>query len=87
MCANVTRSIYFGKVPKDLERIQTKVNFVISKFYSSAIPKKSMKELFEIGKKAYDEAGYKENGKIIYRVEYQDTIPWNSKSMLLMIQR
>lgn len=58
VCANVTRCIYFGKTPAELNERHSAVNYVISKFYANTTPGRSMMELFDIGKNAYREAGY-----------------------------
>ncbi|MCL6087230.1 MAG: aminopeptidase P family protein [Actinobacteria bacterium] len=58
ICANVTRCVYFGKIPAELMERHHAVNYVINKFYANAIPGKTTKELFEIGKEAYKEVGY-----------------------------
>ena len=63
ICAAVTRCVYFGKVPSDLMEKMHSVNSVSAKFYANAVVGKTMKELFEIVKRTYKEAGYDEEWK------------------------
>jgi Xaa-Pro dipeptidase len=58
ICANVTRSMYFGKAPDELKEKQDAVNQVEATYQFFSKPGISLGELFEEGKKAYEEAGY-----------------------------
>ena len=58
ICANVTRSIYFGKTPAGLMDKQDAVNQVEATYQFYSRPGVSLGELFEEGKKAYENAGY-----------------------------
>ena len=61
--ASITRSVYFGKTPKDLLNRQNAVNYVETFFYYHSKPGVILKELFEIGKKVYQEIGFKDDWK------------------------
>lgn len=58
VCANVTRSIYFGSMDKQLAEKQEAVNTVEATYQHSSRPGITLGELFEIGKKAYKDTGY-----------------------------
>ena len=58
ICANVTRSVYFGKAPDELKEKQDAVNLVEATYQYFSRPGVLLGELFEEGKKAYAEAGY-----------------------------
>ena len=58
ICANVSRSIYFGAVHDELLEKQDAVNQIEAVYQNYSMPGMKLGELFEIGKKAYDDAGY-----------------------------
>jgi len=58
ICANVSRSVYFGAAPEELKVKQDVVNTIEAAYQSYSIPGITLGELFEKGKKAYEEAGY-----------------------------
>lgn len=60
ICAAITRCLYFGKVPSDLKERLHKTNKIITQLYANSVIGTTFKELFEIIKKAYKEAGYDE---------------------------
>ncbi len=57
ICANVTRSIYFGSVVEPLNSRQKKVNHIISAYYAASKIGVSLHEIFDIGKLKYAEIG------------------------------
>ncbi len=57
ICANVTRSIYFGLLPEELKVKQEAVNTIEAAYQSYSTPGATLGEIFEKGKKAYEEAG------------------------------
>jgi Xaa-Pro dipeptidase len=59
ICANVSRSVYFGAAPEELKNKQDAVNAIEAAYQSISMPGITLGELFEKGKKAYEEAGYK----------------------------
>ncbi len=61
--ANVSRSIHFGKIPSELAEKQKAVNYVYSIFFEKAVSGKTLGELYEIGKKAYKDAGFSNEWK------------------------
>jgi Xaa-Pro dipeptidase len=59
----ITRSVYFGKVPKDISQKQKAVNFIEAAYCSNSKPGVSLKEIFDFGKKAYKDTGYADEWK------------------------
>ena len=59
ICANVSRSVYFGAVPEELKNKQDAVNAIEAAYQSYSMPGITLGELFEKGKRAYNEAGHK----------------------------
>lgn len=59
----LTRSIYVGEIPIDLLQKQKAVNYVDSVYYSHTKPGVSVGEIIQIGKKAYEKAGYPDEWK------------------------
>jgi len=55
---SVSRSVYFGKILGELLEKQKSVNYIECFLYHHSTPGKNIKELFELGKKAYTETGY-----------------------------
>jgi Xaa-Pro dipeptidase len=58
ICANVSRSVYFGPAPEELKMKQDAVNTIEATYQSYSTPGITLGELFEKGKKAYEDAGY-----------------------------
>ncbi len=58
VCANVSRSVYFGTVPEVLKTKQDTVNIIEATYQSYSTPGVTLGEIFENGKKAYKETGY-----------------------------
>jgi Xaa-Pro aminopeptidase len=58
ICANVTRSVYFGDLPRELAEKQDAVNQVEAVYQHNSRPGITLGELFEVGKKAYDDVGH-----------------------------
>ena len=63
ICANVSRSIYFGDPSSDLVQKQDAVNQIISIYQHNSRPGVTLGELFELGKKAYGEVGHGDEWK------------------------
>lgn len=61
---SISRSIYFGHSPKELLEKQKVVNYIECFLYHYSIPGRKIKELFDLGKKAYYEAGYPDEWSI-----------------------
>lgn len=60
---SITRSVYFGNIPKDITQKQEAVNFIEAVYSSNSKPGVSLKEVFTAGKKAYKDAGYADEWK------------------------
>jgi Xaa-Pro dipeptidase len=60
---SITRSVYFGDIPKDIIKRQEAVNYVEAVYCSNSKPGVSLKEVFQAGKKAYKDAGYADEWK------------------------
>jgi Xaa-Pro dipeptidase len=58
ICANVSRSVYFGAAPEELKTKQDAVNTIEATYQSYSAPGITLGELFEKGKKAYKDTGY-----------------------------
>lgn len=58
ICANVSRSVYFGAAPEELKMKQDVVNTIEATYQVFSTPGITLGELFEEGKKAYKEAGH-----------------------------
>jgi Xaa-Pro dipeptidase len=58
ICANVSRSVYFGEAPEELKMKQDVVNTIEASYQSYSTPGATLGEIFEKGKKAYKEAGF-----------------------------
>lgn len=56
--ASISRSVYFGKAPADLVRRQAAVNYIECYYYHHSNPGIKLKDLFELGKKAYIKTGF-----------------------------
>ncbi|MHB1347345.1 MAG: M24 family metallopeptidase [Candidatus Humimicrobiaceae bacterium] len=63
LCANISRSIYFGKIPKELKLKQDTVNYVQANYQYFSKPGNTLGTIFEKGKKAYAENGYPDEWK------------------------
>lgn len=55
---SISRSVYFGKVPKELQKKQEIVNLLEAKLCFNTLPGIMLKDLFKIGKNFYKELGY-----------------------------
>jgi Xaa-Pro aminopeptidase len=62
---NVTlsRSVYFGKIPDELEKKQNAVNVIEATYFAHALPETPLRDLFAIGKAAYSKLGYPKEWK------------------------
>ena len=58
ICANFSRSLYFGKAPSEILQKQDAVNQVEATYQYYSRPGTTLGELFEKGKNAYREVGY-----------------------------
>jgi len=58
--SNLTRSVYFGRIPDDLVSKQKAVNFVQAYFTVHSVKGVSLKDLFETGKEAYVKVGFRD---------------------------
>jgi len=54
----ITRSVYFGKIPRDITARQEAVNYIEAVYCYNSKPGVNLKEIFIIGKKAYRETGF-----------------------------
>jgi Xaa-Pro dipeptidase len=55
---SISRSVYFGKLPEELQLKQTSVNTIESTYYAHSLPGTSLRDLFDIGKATYAKLGY-----------------------------
>jgi antitoxin VapB len=55
---SLSRSVYFGKVPDELEKKQSAVNVIEATYFAHSLPETPLKKLFDIGKAAYSKLGY-----------------------------
>lgn len=60
---SLSRCVYFGKTPKELNSKIESVNYIEAVYCCNSLPDKTLKELFEVGKKAYAKAGYPDEWK------------------------
>ena len=60
---DLTRSIYFGKVPEELMIKQREVNFIGANYIDNSCPGVKLKNLFKIGVQAYKKVGYTDEWK------------------------
>lgn len=60
---SISRSIYFGKAPRDLAKRHEAVNHIECYYYYHSNPGVNLKDLFELGKKAYIETGFNDEWK------------------------
>ena len=60
---SISRSIHFGKTPKDLINRQKAVNFIEASYLHYSKPGTYLKDLLEVGKKAYSEVGFSHEWK------------------------
>jgi Xaa-Pro dipeptidase len=58
ICANVSRSVYFGAAPEELKAKQDVVNTLEASYQAYSTPGVTLGEIFEKGKKAYGDTGY-----------------------------
>ena len=59
----ITRSVHFGKAPKDITAKQEAVNYIEAVYCHNSKPGTNLKEIFQIGKKAYKEVGFADEWK------------------------
>lgn len=60
---SISRSIYFGSVPENIKEKISAVNYVEATYCANSLPGIQLRELLEIGKKAYEEVGHPEEWK------------------------
>ena len=58
ICANISRSVHFGTAPEELKTKQDAVNTIEASYQSYSTPGVTLGEIFEKGKKAYEDTGY-----------------------------
>lgn len=63
LCANITRSVHFGKIPEELKLKQDIVNHIEACYQNFSKPGNTLGIILENGKKAYAEMGYPDEWK------------------------
>ncbi len=60
---SVSRSVYFGKAPKDLSKKQEAVNYIEASYYRNSKPGNKLNRILDSVKKTYEEISYKDEWK------------------------